>query len=164
MKEVVNYAQAGGLVIGFCNGMQILTEAGLLPGELLTNNSQQFKCQHQYIRIENSQTPFSNLYKTGEVVDFPIAHKAGNYFIDSDGLKKLLDNDQIVFKYCDATGNISTEANPNGSVENIAGITNQKGNVLGMMPHPERASEDILPTSDGINVFKSINQWIYENL
>jgi len=164
MKALIDFAEKGGLVFGICNGFQILTEAGLLPGALLMNDTLQFICKHQYIRVENNNTPFSNEYKRGEVVDFPIAHKDGHYYIDDEGLKRLVDNNQIVFKYSDADGNTNVENNPNGSLLNIAGIVNAKGNVLGMMPHPERAAEAILPSNDGSLFFKSINKWVHENL
>lgn len=164
MKEVVKFANDGGLVIGICNGFQILTESGLLPGTLLMNNTLHFICKHQFVKVENTKTPFTNAYSDNEVLDIPIAHKEGNYFIDESGLKKMIDNNQIAFRYCDETGNISLESNPNGAVYNIAGITNQKGNVLGMMPHPERAAEIVLPTNRGFGVFESINKWVYETI
>lgn len=164
MKTVVDFADKGGLVIGICNGFQILTETQLLPGTLLMNNTLHFICQHQYVKVENNNTPFTNKYNESEVLDIPIAHKEGNYFIDEPGLKKLRENNQIVFRYCDENGQINNESNPNGSVYNIAGIVNEKGNVLGMMPHPERAAETILSSHRGAGVFESINNWVYENL
>ena len=162
MAEVVKFAGKGGLVICICNGFQILTEVGLLPGALLMNNSLHFICQHQHVRVENNSTPFSNLFSPQEVADFPIAHKEGNYYIDEIGLKKLIDNRQIVFRYSDPKGELTSDANPNGSVHSIAGIVNEKGNVLGMMPHPERASEAILSSEKGAKVFLSINKWLNE--
>jgi len=164
MKEVINFAHRGGLVIGICNGFQILTECGLLPGTLMMNTALHFICQHQYVRIERTDTPFTGDFKHGFVVDFPIAHKDGNFYIDDIGLESLQKNNQIVFRYCDSTGDTSQRHNPNGSVDNIAGIINKTGNVLGLMPHPERASEDILPSSDGKTLFTSINNWVNEHL
>ncbi len=156
MQRVVRFAKEGGLVIGICNGFQILLEAGLLPGAMLKNTSLRFICRFVHIRAENLDTPFSNRCKKGQALKIPIAHSDGNYFIPEDGLKKLKDNDQIVFRYCDVRGDVTPEANPNGSLENIAGICNQGRNVLGMMPHPERASESILGSQDGTYVFDSI--------
>ena len=160
MNQVIKFADSGGLVIGICNGFQILTESGLLPGTLLMNDNLQFICQHQYIKVENVDTPFTNLFRFSDVVDFPIAHKEGNYYIDEVGLKKLTENEQIVFRYCDHHGNVNENTNPNGSLLNIAGIMNDRGNVLGMMPHPERAAENILPSDQGVLVFQSINKWV----
>lgn len=148
MQEVIKFAKSGGLVIGICNGFQMLTETGLLPGTLMQNKSLLFVCKHQYIKIINNNTPFTNLLQKGNVLDIPIAHNEGNYFIDKIGLQKLIDNQQIVFQYSDKDGNVTDNANPNGSLENIAGIINEKGNVLGMMPHPERASDPALNWTD----------------
>lgn len=156
MNNVKEFADKGGLIIGICNGFQILVESGLLPGALMRNRDLKFICESRYIRVESSDTPFTRLYKGGDVVKFPIAHADGNYFADEDTLKKLRDNGQIVFRYCDADGNISEDANPNGSLLNIAGICNEKRNVLGMMPHPERCAEEILGNTDGKRVFESI--------
>jgi phosphoribosylformylglycinamidine synthase I len=156
MQRVVRFAREGGLVIGICNGFQILLEAGLLPGAMLKNTSLRFICRFVHIRAENLDTPFSNRCKKGRALKIPIAHSDGNYFIPGDGLKKLRDNDQIVFRYCDVDGEPTSQANPNGSLENIAGICNQSKNVLGMMPHPERASESVLGSQDGTYVFGSI--------
>jgi phosphoribosylformylglycinamidine synthase I len=156
MKKVIEFANNGGLVIGICNGFQILLESGLLPGAMLKNSSLRFICRFVHIRAENRNTPFSNQCREGKALKIPIAHSDGNYFIPPEGLRKLKENDQIVFRYCDEAGNITTEANPNGSVENIAGICNQSKNVLGMMPHPERASELILGSEDGKYIFQSI--------
>ena len=164
MKAVIEFAEKGGLVLGICNGFQILTEAGLLPGALLMNNTLKFICQHQLVKIESNATPFTNLYEKGEVVDIPVSHKNGNYYIDDEGLKRLLDNGQIVFKYADMYGNTDAGVNPNGSVFNIAGIVNEKGNVLGMMPHPERAADCALPTDGGSRLFESVYKWVCERI
>jgi phosphoribosylformylglycinamidine synthase I len=156
MKKVVEFAHDGGLVLGICNGFQILLEAGLLPGAMLKNSSLRFICRFVHIRAESQDTPFSNLCQQRQALKIPIAHSDGNYFIPQDGLKRLKENGQIVFRYCDPEGNVTPEANPNGSLENIAGICNEAKNVLGMMPHPERASESILGSEDGKYVFGSI--------
>ena len=155
MEEVIEFANKGGIVIGICNGFQILLEAGLLPGVLLKNISTKFICKDVYVKIESKNTIFTNSI-THDVLKIPIAHGDGNYFAGDDVLKKLEDNDQIVFKYSSSEGNISAEVNPNGSKLNIAGITNKNRNVLGMMPHPERATDPILKKSDGSNIFRSI--------
>jgi len=156
MNSVREFADKGGFVIGICNGFQILVEAGLLPGALMRNRDLKFICESRYIRVESSDTPFTRLYKKGEVVKFPIAHADGNYFADDETLKRIQDNGQIVFRYCDADGEVAEEANPNGSLLNIAGICNEKRNVLGIMPHPERCAENILGNTDGKRVFESI--------
>jgi phosphoribosylformylglycinamidine synthase I len=156
MKSVADFAAKGGLVIGICNGFQILCEAGLLPGALIRNKSLQFICKNVYIKVEQTDTPFTNACKPGQVLKTPIAHGEGNYFIDAAGLKKLEENRQIVVRYCDASGTLSTESNPNGSLENIAGICNLGRNVFGLMPHPDRSGEDILGSHDGQFIWKSI--------
>ena len=156
MKKVMDFAQDGGLVVGICNGFQILLEVGLLPGAMLRNTSLRFICKFVHIEVENENTPFTNLCHKGQVLKIPIAHTDGNYFISEDGLKKLKQNQQIVFRYCDQYGKITKEANPNGSLYDIAGICNEKRNILGMMPHPERTSERILGSEDGKFVFQSI--------
>ncbi len=155
-NAVKEFADKGGLVIGICNGFQILTEAHLLPGALMPNVHGKFVCKHQYIRVENPDTPFTNQCEKGQVLKIPIAHHDGNYFVDQETLKKMEDNGQIVVRYCDKEGNITEEANPNGSISNIAGVCNEKKNVFGLMPHPERAAESILETEDGIYILKSI--------
>lgn len=162
IKEVIAFAQTGGLVIGICNGFQILTECKLLPGALMMNRDLKFLCQHQYVKAVNSNTPFTCAITQDEVLDFPIAHKEGNYQIDDEGLQQLIDNGQIVFRYCDKKGEIDTNFNPNGSKYNIAGIINRQGNVLGMMPHPERNAQDFSGTEAGSKVFASIEQFIAE--
>ncbi len=159
ISELIRFANAGGLVLGICNGFQILTEIGLLPGALMMNESLKFICQHQYIRVETANTPFTFKLHPGTALDIPIAHKEGNYFIDSDGLKALQDGDQIVFRYCDAEGKTSPGSNPNGAIDDIAGICNQERNVLGMMPHPERAATDSVSGSDGSYIFAALEAY-----
>lgn len=156
MDSVAEHARAGRPVIGICNGFQILCEAGILPGAMIRNRSLRFICKTVQLKVENSKTPFSRFEK--DVVSIPIAHGEGNYFIHKDGLNRLQDNGQIVFRYCDREGAATTESNPNGSLDNIAGIINEAGNVLGMMPHPERCSEDVLGDKDGLLIFQSIIQ------
>jgi phosphoribosylformylglycinamidine synthase I len=156
MKKVMEFAKEGGLVVGICNGFQILLEAGLLPGAMLRNTSLRFICKFVHIKAEHPSSPFTNMCKSGQVLKIPIAHTDGNYFIQDEGLKTLKENEQIVFRYCDQMGKVTRKANPNGSLENIAGICNRTKNVLGMMPHPERASESILGSEDGKYIFESI--------
>lgn len=156
MREVAAFAADGGLVIGICNGFQILVEAGLLPGVLLRNVSLRFVCRHVHLRVENAFTPFTGEYAPGEVLTVPIAHGDGNYVVDPETLSVLEQNGQVVFRYCDAAGAVTPEANPNGSMANIAGIVNAAGNVLGMMPHPERAADPLLGYTDGRRLFESI--------
>ncbi|HOH98003.1 MAG TPA: phosphoribosylformylglycinamidine synthase I [Candidatus Cloacimonadota bacterium] len=160
VKEVIDFARRGGLVMGICNGFQILTETGLLPGTLLMNKGLRFICQHQYLRVETSDTPYTHGLVPGTVLDVPIAHKEGNYYIAAEGLKSLQDNAQIVFRYCDKAGNASSDANPNGAIDNIAGIVNTTRNVLGMMPHPERAATDSVVTDDGKQIFAALERFI----
>ena len=160
IKEVVSFARKGGLVIGICNGFQILTECGILPGVLIKNRDLRFICQHQFVKNVNNTTPFTCTINIHEVLDIPIAHKEGNFFIDDDGLKDLEDNNQIVFRYCDKDGVVDNRHNPNGSVNSIAGITNKTGNVLGMMPHPERNAQDFSGSGDGSKIFASIESFI----
>src|SRR5690606_37058860 len=156
MQEVIQFANKGGYVMGICNGFQILTEAGLLEGALLHNNSQKFICKNVYLRTETSNSLITRNIQKGEVLQIPIAHGEGNYFCDNDTLKSLEDNDQILFRYCDQHGNITPESNPNGALSNIAGITNKGRNVFGMMPHPERAWNKELNNEDGLKLFESI--------
>ncbi|MDA8155435.1 MAG: phosphoribosylformylglycinamidine synthase subunit PurQ [Actinomycetota bacterium] len=156
MKAVERFASDGGLVMGICNGFQILLEAGLLPGAMLRNRGLKFICKDVHLNVENAATPFTNALAKGQVLRVPIAHAEGNYFIDPEGLEALKKNNQIVFKYSTPDGDVPDEANPNGSLENIAGIINRHGNVLGMMPHPERCAEAELGNTDGKMIFQSI--------
>ncbi|MEX1055811.1 MAG: phosphoribosylformylglycinamidine synthase subunit PurQ [Rhodothermales bacterium] len=156
MQDVVRFASRGGLVFGICNGFQILCEAGLLPGALMRNAALRFACKQTYLRVENDETPFTSLMERGKVVQIPISHGEGNYYASEDVLNRLEDNNQVVFRYCDREGNITPEANPNGSVRNIAGIVNEGRNVLGMMPHPDRCAEPLMGSSDGALMFESI--------
>ena len=152
MKEVVKAAEAGKPVLGVCNGFQILLEAGLLPGAMRRNESLKFICKQVELKVENNETMFSAGYENGEVITIPVAHGEGNYYCDEETLSSLKSNNQIVFTY--------NGVNPNGSLENIAGIINEQGNVLGMMPHPERAVDELLGGADGLELFKSIvKQW-----
>jgi len=156
MGEVKKFAQKGGLVIGICNGFQILTEAGLLPGALQRNKSLKFICRNVHLKCENNKTPFTNKLKKGQVLSIPIAHGEGNYTADERAIRELERNKRVVFRYCDEKGGVSDESNPNGSMNNIAGICNSRRNVIGMMPHPERCSEKILGFEDGRAIFDSI--------
>lgn len=156
MQEVIRFARQGGVVIGICNGFQILCEAGLLPGALMRNASLRFVCKYVHVRVENADTRFTGKCKPGTVLEIPIAHGEGNYIADAETLKRLEDHQQVVFRYCDPDGSITDEANPNGSMHNIAGIINDQGNILGLMPHPERASDPILRHTDGQKIFQSL--------
>ncbi len=156
MKSVVDFARQGGLVIGICNGFQILVEAGLLPGALYRNTCLQFRCQDTYLKVENYDTPFTRAIPRERVLKIPIAHGEGNYYVDPETLQQLKKNGQIIFRYATAEGEVTPAANPNGSVENIAGVCNERKNVLGMMPHPERAGEPALGSADGKLIFTSI--------
>ena len=156
MTEVERFARRGGLVFGICNGFQILCEAGLLPGSLMTNNHLQYRCQWIHLKVENASLPFTSQCQEGQLLRIPISHYDGNYYADEATLQELEANKQIVFRYSSPKGEITEEANPNGSVGNIAGITNREGNVLGMMPHPERACEEIIGGTDGSLIFHSL--------
>jgi len=155
VESIIKFAREGGLVLGICNGFQVLTEADLLPGALYLNLSLQFRCVFTHLLVENSQTPYTKLAGK-KVLKIPVAHGDGNYYADPETLKRLEKENRIVFRYCTPEGEITREANPNGSLVNIAGICNEEGNVLGMMPHPERAGEEILGSSDGKIIFDSI--------
>ena len=156
MPAVQAHAKRGGLVWGICNGFQILTESHLLPGALLRNQDLKFLCQDVYLRVERTDSAFSKRGLLGQALRIPIAHGEGNYFAEPEQLKRIEDNGQIVFRYCDAAGNVTDQANPNGSMSNIAGVMNERGNVLGMMPHPERVSEAALGGTDGRILFESV--------
>lgn len=156
MKEVIHFANRGGYVFGICNGFQILTEAGLLPGTLMRNQHLSFVCKDVHLKVMNNKCIFTSDINIGDLLKIPIAHGDGNYFADPDTLKELEDDGSIIFKYCNQAGEISEAANPNGSISNIAGIVNKSRNVLGMMPHPERYSESSLGCDDGKLIFQSI--------
>jgi phosphoribosylformylglycinamidine synthase subunit PurQ / glutaminase len=164
MKSIKEFARDGGLVIGICNGFQILCEAGLLPGALLRNRSLKYVCEHVNIRVEQTNTPFTSDCSTGEILSVPIAHGEGNYFCDPATLDTLERESRVIFRYCDPAGALTDEANPNGSLHNIAGICNRERNVLGMMPHPERASESVLGSNDGRVIFRSMADSLREML
>ena len=156
MKSVVAHAKKGKRVIGICNGFQILVEAGLLPGALLRNLSLRFICRYVTIRTEAADTPFTNRLKHRQMLTLPIAHNEGNYFVNRDTLEELEANHQILFRYCDAGGRLTESANPNGAISHIAGVLNRTRNVLGMMPHPERASDLLLGSEEGLAIFESM--------
>jgi phosphoribosylformylglycinamidine synthase len=156
MQEVIGFAEKGGMVIGICNGFQILLEAGLLPGAMLRNDSLQFRCLPARLKVKTDDSPFTSLFRPGEVVTIPIAHGEGNYYCDDVTLQELQAHNQIAFTYCDQQGGETPAANPNGARANIAGILNRKRNILGMMPHPERCSEEKLGGNDGLRVFQSM--------
>jgi phosphoribosylformylglycinamidine synthase subunit PurQ / glutaminase len=160
MDAIRSFANDGGLLIGICNGFQILTETKLLPGALLMNKSLKFICKHVHTRVDNVKTPFTNLLKKGDILKIPIAHMEGNYFISKEGLEDLKKNNQIVFRYSNNNGELEDISNPNGSMDYIAGICNKSGNIMGMMPHPERAMEDILGSLDGKKIFESIIEYV----
>lgn len=155
MQEVIQFANKGGYVMGICNGFQILTESHLLPGALLHNNSQKFICKNVHLRVETTQSLITSLTQKGQVLQIPIAHGEGRFYADDDTLKSIEDNDQVLFRYCTPQGEITAEANPNGALKNIAGICNKQRNVFGMMPHPERCSDDLLHNIDGRILFES---------
>lgn len=156
MDSVVSFAQSGGFVFGVCNGFQILCESGLLPGALLPNNNQRFICKNVFIKSENSGTVLTSLIPKDKSLKIPIAHGEGRYYVDNETLRIMRNNKQILFRYCDERGTFSNEANPNGSIDNIAGICNKDMNVFGMMPHPERASDNELFNTDGRSLFESV--------
>lgn len=156
MQEVIQFAAKGGYVWGICNGFQILTEAGLLPGALLHNNHRKFNCSNIYLLPQTKDSLLTAQIDPQRALKIPIAHGEGNYFADTDTLKALNDKGQVLFRYCDESGNIVEEANPNGSLQNIAGVCNAGRNVFGLMPHPERAADSLLANQDGLAIFESI--------
>lgn len=156
MLDVMDFARRGGLVIGICNGFQILTECGLLPGALLRNRGLKFVCKHVFLRVENARTAFTSAYQRREVISIPIAHGDGNYFADADTLQRLENSGRVVFRYCEENGELSDRSNPNGFLNHIAGIINEQGNVLGMMPHSERCADPILGRADGRRLFDGL--------
>jgi len=156
MQEVIEFADKGGNVFGICNGFQILCEAQLLPGALLQNAHHQFSCKNVFIRCETDESMLTSRMRIGQVIKVPIAHGEGNFYCDDTTLKSLDDNGQILFRYCDEKGNITDNSNPNGALQNIAGICNKQKNIFGMMPHPERAADNLLGNTNGRIVFESI--------
>ncbi len=158
MQALEKFIEQGGLVLGICNGFQILLESGILPGAMLRNKSLRFVCRDVFVRVENEKTPFTSVSKKGEVLKLPIAHADGNYFVDSGTLEEMEKGQQIVLRYCSQTGEVSDENNPNGSLHNIAGICNREGNVFGLMPHPERACDTLLHHENGRAIFQSMIQ------
>ena len=155
MNAVRAFAERGGPVLGVCNGFQILLEAGLIPGAMLRNRSVKFQCEQVYVRVDQTDTPFTAACRPGQVLQMPIAHGEGNYFAPPDVIARLEANGQVVFRYTNAAGEVTDEANPNGSVAAIAGLCNERRNVVGLMPHPERACESALGSADGLRVFES---------
>ncbi|HOP07979.1 MAG TPA: phosphoribosylformylglycinamidine synthase subunit PurQ [candidate division Zixibacteria bacterium] len=156
MDQVIKFAHTGGQVIGICNGFQVLTESGLLPGALMRNRHLRFSCKYVYLRVENNDTVYTNQCRQGEILKIPIAHGDGNFYFYDEEIKKLEDSGRVLFRYTTPDGKVTDGANPNGSINNIAGIINAEGNVLGMMPHPERAVETILGSADGLKLFESL--------
>lgn len=156
MSSVKKFAESSRLVLGICNGFQILCEAGLLPGALIRNRDLHFVCEHIFTRVETPYTPFTNELEQGAILQIPIAHAEGNYICDDATFAELKRHDRIIFRYCDEHGNVTEAANPNGSRDNIAGICSASRNVLGLMPHPERACEELLGSSDGRGIFRSL--------
>ena len=156
MQDVVRFAEEGGLVFGICNGFQVLCEAGLLPGTLMRNESLRFICKDTPLRVANAETPFTNALTEGQVVTIPLSHGEGRYYADDEVLARIEANDQVLFRYCTPEGEVTDDANPNGSVHGIAGIVTEGGNVCGLMPHPERCVESLLGGDDGRLVFESL--------
>lgn len=156
MNSITRFANDGGKVLGICNGFQILLECGLLPGALIQNQSRKFICKNVFVNVDNSDTVFTKSCETNSVLQIPIAHHQGSYFIDPHSLSLLEENGQILFRYCDSSGIVSSESNPNGSVGSVAGVTNEHKNVMGMMPHPERCADPLWPNTDGQIIFQSL--------
>lgn len=164
MEKVVEHAKNGGYVLGICNGFQILCESKLLPGTLLHNNQQKFICKNTYIKADNNGSVINQGLDTTEALKIPIAHAEGRFFATEDMLKEMNENDQIIFRYCDENGKMSSESNPNGSLENIAGVCNKDKNVFGMMPHPERAADMELGNTDGLKIFEAMMSSIHASV
>jgi len=164
MEAVHRHAENGGLVLGICNGFQILCEAHMLPGALVANRGLRFICKHVNVRVEHSDSAFTNRCRPGQVLSMPIAHQGGNYVCEPETLERLEANRQVILRYCDELGRVTPESNPNGSMANIAGIVNERGNVCGMMPHPERAAERILGSTDGAFILESITSHLIARL
>jgi phosphoribosylformylglycinamidine synthase subunit PurQ / glutaminase len=160
MQAVQQFAANGGAVLGICNGFQVLCEAGLLPGALIRNRSLQFRCEHVYLKTLTTDSPFTNQIPSGKTLRIPIAHGEGCYFADAETIARLKANQQVLWQYADAAGAVTELANPNGAVENIAGICNERRNVAGLMPHPERACESLLGSDDGRFIFESLIRWL----
>ncbi|MGB3694131.1 MAG: phosphoribosylformylglycinamidine synthase subunit PurQ [Spirulinaceae cyanobacterium] len=156
MKSVLNHAQQGKYILGICNGFQILTEVGLLPGALIRNRDLHFICDRLPLKVERTDLTWTQAYSSGQIINLPIAHGEGRYYADADTLKAIEDRGQVIFRYCNRDGEINQTSNPNGSVNNIAGISNEQGNILGMMPHPERASDPLLGSTEGRSLFTSL--------
>lgn len=156
MQEVVRFAANGGYVLGICNGFQILTEAGLVPGALLHNKNRKFICRNTYLKAQTNNSLLTSQIDLNRALKIPVAHGEGNFYADKNSIEELKQNDQVLFRYCDAAGNYSDEANANGSMENIAGVCNKGRNVFGLMPHPERAADSLLANQDGLAIFESI--------
>lgn len=160
MREVQAFAERGGPVLGICNGFQVLLEAALLPGAMLRNRSLKFQCEQVHVRVDETDTPFTTACRRGQVLQMPIAHGEGNYFAEPDVIARLEANRQVIFRYTNAAGEVRDEANPNGSASAIAGVCNEARNVIGLMPHPERACESVLGSADGRIIFESVVQWL----
>jgi phosphoribosylformylglycinamidine synthase subunit PurQ / glutaminase len=160
MPAILEFARRGGPVLGICNGFQVLLEVGLLPGAMLRNRDLKFHCEHVYVRTEQIDTPFTVRAASGQPLRVPIAHGEGNYYADPDVIRQLEASRRVVFRYCDGSGKVTDEANPNGSLNNIAGICNEARNVVGLMPHPERACEGSLGSADGLVLFESVVSWL----
>jgi phosphoribosylformylglycinamidine synthase I len=156
VEALPEFVARGGMVLGSCNGFQILCEAKLLPGVLMRNECLQYRCQSTHLLVENAETPFTRAMRTGQVLKMPISHGEGKYYADQDTMRRLREKSQVVFRYCTEDGRVTREANPNGSMDNIAGIVNEEGTVLGMMPHPERAAESAMGGTDGVQIFHSL--------
>jgi phosphoribosylformylglycinamidine synthase len=160
MKEVVNFANKGKYVLGICNGFQILTEVGLLPGALTRNSTLKFVCKDVFLKVMNNSNAFTSELQTGDILKVPVAHGEGNYYAPYNIINELEQSGRVIFKYASSDGEIIESANPNGSLNNIAGIINEAGNVMGLMPHPERYSDNVLGCDDGLSIFNSINSYV----